>query len=161
MKEKINLKILIIVILVIIVGTVLYFWYNIGEKPEGIIDPNEIPTEPKKYDVNEYINLSISDQNMAVKYLNDYFYIVFQDTEKAYYLLDEDYRTTRFGNLQNFITYVEQNYSTFPRVAKYYVSGNIYYIYDESDNLFVFSTKGVMQYKVYLDDETVEVTPYK
>lgn len=146
----------IVVIIVLIFGIGFYSWYNYGTKSEGIT-ADDIPTEPKHYEVNEYSSISISDQNMCKKYLNNYLNILSNDLNQAYNLLDEEYRNTKFGNFENFRNYINSKKYTFGEVASYSVVGNKYYIYDENNNQFIFSTDGVMTYKVYLDDTTVKI----
>lgn len=115
----------------------------------------------KNYEVNEYIPTYVSDEEMARIYLNEYIYIMYSDTERAYQLLDEKYRKEKFGDIENFKNYIKTlNYSTY-KVNKFYVDEKggykIYGVYDTNGNLFIFKTNGVMQYTVYLDDYTVEI----
>lgn len=115
----------------------------------------------KDYEVNEYIPVYISDEDMARIYLNDYIHTIYSNIEKAYNFLDEEYRTKRFNNIvdyQNYITTL--NFSSY-KVERYYVKENdeykIFGVYDSNNNLYIFKTNGVMQYTVYLDDYTVEI----
>ena len=115
----------------------------------------------KNYEVNEYIATYVSDEDMAKIYLNDYVNNMFYDVDKAYNLLDEEYKTKKFGNINNYKNYVNSlNYPTFV-LTKYYkkdINGYIIFgVYDNNGNFFAFKTKGVMQYTVYLDDSTVEI----
>lgn len=124
-------------------------------------DPEEYEEYLKNYGVNEYINTYVSDEDMAKIYLNDYTYNMYTDVDAAYNLLDEEYRNKKFGNLENYKNYVNSlEYSSYV-LTKYYVdkAGNnvTFGVYDQNGNLFVFKTNGVMQYKVYLDDYTVEI----
>jgi len=157
MINKKNLKgILIILIIVASFALFFYWWYFYPTKGEGL-NADDIPTEPKHYEANEYSKVLISDESMCNKYLNNYLNIVSTDLQRAYNLLDEEYRNAKFGNFENFRSYIAQKESSFTKINRYYVSGNKYYIYDNNDNLFIFETEGVMQYKVYLDDTTVEI----
>ena len=117
-------------------------------------------TIPKSYDINEYTNINITDDNMANIYLSDYLHSVSKNISESYYLLDEDYRNKKFGNVDNYINYIS-NIKISNSIEEYYKKETneyvIYGIYDKNGNYFVFKTKGVMQYKVYLDDETVEI----
>lgn len=115
----------------------------------------------KNYEVNEYIATYITDEDMAKIYLNDYIHNMYYDVEYAYNLLDEKYRNKKFGSLDSYKNYVNSlNYSTYT-LAKYYKTDSDGYItfgvYDTNGNFFAFKTNGVMQYKVYLDDYTVEI----
>ena len=113
----------------------------------------------KKYKVNEYIPVYISDEEMAKIYLNDFLYQIAYDMDNAYELLDEEYRNKKFGSIDNFIDYINSlEYQSF-KLKSYYKSndGTIFKAYDANDNLYIFKVNGVMQYKVYLDDYTVEI----
>ena len=115
----------------------------------------------KNYEFNEYIPTYISDEDMAKIYLNDYIQKMYYDVETAYNLLDEEYRNKKFGGIENYKKYINSlpnsNYklSTYYRYEKkgYIIFG----VTDQNSNMYIFKTKGVMQYKVFLDDSTVEI----
>lgn len=115
----------------------------------------------KNYKVNEYIATYVSDEDMAKIYLNDYVHNMYYDIDLAYNSLDEEYRSKKFGSLDNYKNYVMSlrypNYT----VSKYYKEEKggyiIFGVYDTNGNFYAFKTNGVMQYKVYLDDYTVEI----
>ena len=98
---------------------------------------------------------------MARIYLNDYVHTLFTDTEFAYNLLDEEYKNKKFGSYESFQNYVNSLPESGYNLLKYYKKDKkgytIFGVYDKNDNLFIFKTKGVMQYSVYLDDYTVEI----
>lgn len=128
---------------------------------ESYLDGKEYIMIPKTYGINEYSPINVPDEQMAKIYLNDYINNMYFDIESAYNLIDEEYRNKRFGNVSEYINYVNTlTYSSY-KVKKYHVDSKgkykIFWIYDENDNLFIFKTEGVMQYKVYLDDSTVEI----
>ena len=115
----------------------------------------------KNYEVNEYIDTYVTDEDMARRYLNDYIHNMYFDIENAYSLLDEEYKNAKFGSLDSYKNYVNSlNYSSY-QMDKYYKTSKdgylIFGVYDKNGNLFIFKTKGVMQYTVYLDDYTVEI----
>lgn len=115
----------------------------------------------KNYEVNEYIPVYVSDEDMARTYYNDYIKKTYYNIEEAYSLLDEEYREKKFGNIDKFKNYIYSNTDYSYKMTKYYKEVNGQYIdfgvYDSNDNLYIFRTNGVMQYKVYLDDYTVEL----
>ena len=115
----------------------------------------------KNYEVNEYIATYVTDEDMARRYLNDYVHNMYFNIEYAYSLLDEEYRNKKFGSLDNYRNYIYSlNYSTYQMEKYYKTSKNgyiIFGVYDKNGNLFIFKTKGVMQYTVYLDEDTVEI----
>lgn len=115
----------------------------------------------KKYMANEYIPTYISHNDMAKIYLNDYLFNMRYDEKNAYDLLDGEYREAKFGSFEKFSNYISNLRMKQIKMKKYskYSKGKyiIYKVYDEEDNLFIFKTNGVMQYKVYFDDSTVEI----
>jgi len=115
---------------------------------------------PKTYDVNEYSVMNISDEQMSKIYLLDFRNLVYNDITSAYNLLDESYRNKKFGNLENFKNYINSiDFSSM--VSKYSVKSegkyDIYRVYDLNENLILFKITGVFQYRVYLDEDTVEI----
>lgn len=115
----------------------------------------------KNYEVNEYIATYVSDEDMAKIYLNDYIHNMYYDVETAYNLLDKEYKNKKFGSLDSYKMYVNSlNFTTYNLVRYYKTSDDGYLtfgVYDNNGNFFAFKTNGVMQYKVYLDDYTVEI----
>lgn len=147
--------ILIVVIVLLFIGAYLLLKYLNKD------DSLEYEEYLKDYKVNEYIATYVSDEDMAKIYLNDYVHNMYYDVEKAYNLLDEEYRTKRFGSLDSYKNYVNSlNFSTYILDRYYKKEANTYIIfgvYDQNGNFFGFKTEGVMQYKVYLDEDTVEI----
>jgi hypothetical protein len=93
---------------------------------------------------------------MAKIYLIDFINTVDYNTEMGYNLLNEQYRNSKFGSLDNFVAYINDiNMST--TLEKYYVEGNKYYIFDSNGNEYIFVVDSVMDYYVYLDSYTVTV----
>lgn len=154
-KNPIKYGIIIAIIILVFVGA-----YFIISK---LTEDNSLGYEEflKNYEVNEYIASYVSDEDMAKIYLNDYIHNLFYDVEKAYNLLDEEYKTKKFGSLDNFKSYVDGlEYSTYV-LSRYYKKDTdgyiIFGVYDKNGNFFAFKTKGVLQYTVFLDDYTVEI----
>ena len=150
-----NIKYIVIVIIIVICLISGYFVLN------NYFNKEEDITFLKDYDVNEFISVYVSDEDMAKIYLNDYTHNMFFDVKKAYDSLNDKYRNTKFGSLESYEAYV--NLLTYPSYTldKYFVknkNGYVYYgVYDKNNNLYIFETKGIMQYTVYLDDYTVEI----
>jgi len=146
---------IIIVVMIILFVGIYYIFKNINENNKEKIE------YLRDYKVNEYIQTYISDENMARIYLNDYVNNMIYNTEESYYLLAENYRNKRFGSYENYVNYLKNldNYDiTMASFYKQERNGRIFFgVYDTSNNLYIFKTKGVMQYSVYLDDYTVEI----
>lgn len=146
-KDVITLLILIL----LFVGTYILL-SNLTKKDEELVVQN--------YEVNEYIPVYISEDEMAKIYLNDFITKVYVNIDEAYEFLNEEYRTKRFGSSKNFLEYMKTLSLSF-NVDKYAKSSKggytIFKIYDKNGNFYIFKIKGVMQYSVYLDDKTVEI----
>ncbi len=160
MNKKISIVIAILVIFVVLIISVFCIEYFTAKKSEGIIDVSKLPVTPKKYKSNEYYSFNISNQELCTIYLNDYISILSTDISKAYSMLDENYRNTKFPDYESFVNYINTIYPTISSIDTYRISGQKYYITDKNNNLFIIVTNGVMNYKVYLDDYTVEITNY-
>lgn len=160
MVKQMKNKPIATIILVIIIISVLTITYLVVDK---LLNSKEVyeGTYLKNYQVNEYISMYVSDEDMSKIYLNDYIHNMYYDIEKAYNSLDEEYRNKRFGSIEKYKAYVRTlNYSTYNLESYYKKTKEGYIIFgvrDENFNMFIFKTKGVMQYKVFLDDFTVEI----
>lgn len=157
MKDNIVLKNVIIFAVILLVFTSAYLIINKFTNKEEI----KIDEYLKNYEVNEYIPTYVSDESMARIYLNHYVNIMHVNPEKAYNLLDVEYRNKKFNTLDNYKNYINSlMYSTY-ELDRFYVESKdgykIYGLYDTNGNMYIFKTKGVMQYTVYLDDYTVEI----
>ena len=155
MKNKPEIRNIIILIFILVIFSTLYIVMD------KIFNKEESFVYLKNYEVNEYIPTYVSDQSMARIYLNDYIYTMYTDIEKAYQLLNEDYRNKKYGNIDNFRNYVKSlSYESYI-MDEFYVNDKgiykIFGVYDTNGNVFIFKTNGVMQYEVYLDEYTVEI----
>lgn len=157
MKNNKEMKNIIIFVIILFVFSGVYLLLDYIFNNENA-EAGEIL---KNYKVNEYIPTYVSDEDMAKIYLNDYIFKMFSNPAEAYELLDKEYKDKKFGNYDNFKKHIYSlNYTSFT-MDRYFVKTkkgyNIYGVYDTNGNLFIFRTNGVMQYKVYLDDYTVEI----
>ena len=152
-KEAKNIIIFVIIILGFIGAYILIDKYLIKEDVD-----NEFL---KNYEVNEYIPTYISDEDLTKIYLNEYVHIMYTDIEKAYELLDKEYKEKKFGGLDAFEDYINSLTYTNYKLDRFYVNTKgkytVYGAFDTNGNMFIFKTNGVMQYTVYLDDYTVEI----
>lgn len=156
MKNKVELKNVIIFGVILIIFTGLYLIINGMLNKE---DNEEVFL--KNYKVNEYIPAYVSDEDMAKIYFNDYIYVMHSDVDKAYNLLDENYRNKKFGSVENYKNYIKTLNNLSYKVDSFYIDNRdknkVYGVYDTNGNIFIFKTNGVMQYSVYLDNYTVEI----
>jgi len=162
MKKEANKKVKIMGIVVLILLICVSIWYirvNYIDKKK-MYNYSDLDYVPKKYEVNEYANMNIDDQTMASIYLNDFLNIMYYDYQEAYLLLDENYREAKFGSVESFKNFVDNYDYSKSTIKKFGVEAGRYDVYDIDGNIFIFVTEGVMQYKVYLDYETVAITDY-
>lgn len=155
-------KFLIIFLAILFIVSVILLYFNSKDTADYYGEFENISF--KHYEENEYIPVSISYDQIARIYLQDYIYKLLYERKEAYLLLDEEYRKAKFSSYENFNEYVENlvsNKFQEMKVIDYAVSDKNGYrffdIHDESDNLFIFKEKGVMQYTVYFDRYTVNV----
>lgn len=155
-NSKQELKNVIIFICIILAFSIIYILID-----KIINSENEESLYLKNYEVNEYIPTYVSDEDMARIYLNDYINTMYSDVDKAYELLDKEYRDKKFGNIDNYKNYIKTLNNLSYKVDSFYLDNShkykVYGVYDTNGNMFIFKSVGVMQYTVYLDDYTVEI----
>lgn len=158
---KENKSVLIIFIPFIIILLVCVAYWFIGNQKKFHQNNEEYIMTPKKYGVNEYSLVSIDEEQMANIYLNDYRNLLLFDRVQSYNLLNNEYRSLKFPNIEYFNQYINSiNFSSL-LVDKYATgrcgSETCYYIYDKSGKEYIFRIFNVMEYEVYLDEDTVEI----
>lgn len=192
MKKLKYFIILLIIILIIAIGILVYITLSSQQTPDGSIvgptleenqiqgaedeiTPEEIKNQVEQslvkeieyQDVNSFMTTSISDERMAKKYYSDFTYKMLYMPEKAYEQLDKEYREKRFGNYDNFLSYVNDIAGVIAgeTYGRYLIEeGDGYTLYtaagqDTSDpRRYYFKETSVMQYVAYLDDYTLVST---
>ena len=84
------------------------------------------------------------------------------DPEKAYEMLDEEYKNKRFGNLETFKNYVDNNREDIESyVIKEYginklLDGTEYICQDQYDHAYTFKETSIMKFSAKLDNYTIE-----
>ena len=111
---------------------------------------------------NLYSTVSIDNKTMANIYFVDYKTELLYNLQNAYNLLDEEYSRKRFNGYSNFYQYVQDNINKINRanLTKYSITndGNntIFTCIDQYNNYYIFEETAIMQYKVILDDYTID-----
>lgn len=104
----------------------------------------------------------ISDYQMCLNYFTKYKELLINSSEKAYDLLDKTYMQEKFGSLERFKQYIEENkqYIINSTMSSYtrtnYDNYNLYTLKDQYGNTYLFKETAVMEYTVQLDDYTLE-----
>ncbi len=159
---KKNIKpILICLILIFIVLVIVLFLNN-----KNVFNNNKLSSSYfiEKYDANQYSPIYVDNDQIVQIYLNEYKNNMLFDIEKAWNNLNKEYRELKFGTKERYIDYVESflSISTLSmEVDKYSVSNvygkKVFNVYDKSGNQYIIKENSIMNYEIYLDNETVKI----
>jgi len=172
--KRIELLIIIVEIIIILglgvlIGLVVIENNKQEQEKNIVINPHTTIVEDgikyKTYNAIAY--QFISDSAMCSTYFNQYKEKLLNSPKEAYELLDETYKQERFDSLENFQAYVENNkdyiarttLKTYKRTS--YEDYNLYTLEDSLGNRYLFKETAVMEYKVQLDDYTLENEEFK
>lgn len=142
---------------------------EIEDKEKISLDEINLETNLTKIDNdgnNEFSYISISNEDMARIYLEKFIELELNNPEGAYKLLDEKYRSERFGNIDGFIQYINEYRNTIEKsvLSKYSVEdkGNYteYVLVDNYNNSFFIKETSIMNYTIMLDNYTIKVDTY-
>lgn len=157
-----NKKSYIWLVVLTIIGLLVFYGIKIYRSKKILVPTNKYinyTMNPKTYDVNEYNLVNINDRQLAAIYLNDYRNYLKNNIEQAYELLNEEYRSKKFNNIEEFKTYINTININNMSVEKYNISDDkkIIDVYISNNDRFIFKIKNILEYEVYLDDTTVEI----
>lgn len=135
------------------------------------LDENSLKTEFKIDDIeyiqknyaNTYTVQNVTDSMVVQYYLTDYGRTVIADKQKAYELLDNQYKQNRFSTFNEYSKYINEDIKNYKdlQVVKYYVSKDenddttIYSCTDQYGNVYIFKENSIMDYSLQLDDYTL------
>lgn len=116
--------------------------------------------EIEKNDYNTFNYINVDDTTIIQEYISKFKNSLIYDLEKSYDLLDEEYKSKKFENIEKYKIYVEKN-------IKYLLSINItkyrkdvhedyteYICIDKNGNYYIIKETGIMKYKLLLDTYT-------
>jgi len=157
-----NKKSYIWLVVLVIIGLLVFYGIKIYRSKKTLVPTNNYinyTMNPKTYDVNEYNLVNINDRQLAAIYLNDYRNYLKNNIDQAYELLNEEYRSKKFNNIQEFKDYINSININTMSVEKYNISDDkkIIDVYISDNDRFIFKIKSILEYEVYLDDTTVEI----
>lgn len=116
----------------------------------------------EKNNNNVFSYSTITDKELTLKYFSYYKSLMLNDPEKAYEMLDEEYKNKRFGNLETFKNYVDNNREDIESyVIKEYginklLDGTEYICQDQYDHAYTFKETSIMKFSAKLDNYTIE-----
>lgn len=157
-----NKKSYIWLVVLVIIGLLVFYGIKIYRSKKTLVPTNNYinyTMNPKTYDVNEYNLVNINDRQLAAIYLNDYRNYLKNNIDQAYELLNEEYRSKKFNNIQEFKDYINSININTMSVEKYNISDDkkIIDVYISDNDRFIFKIKSILEYEVYLDDTTAEI----
>ena len=122
----------------------------------------------ESYGYNRLKQEAVSQEIVCLYYFGDYLNKLNGDTKKLYEVLDEDYKKERFPTYEEFIKYINDNYSTLKecRVTEYSVNMTddnkaiMYICKDQNANYYIFKAKAVMNYSLFLDNHTIDLPEF-
>ena len=122
---------------------------------------------PLKKMNNVFKYYRISNEAVAEKYLNYYTKLARQNPEKAFSLIDENYRKERFKDFETYKNYsnrMSNKYDNLNIVGDSYevLSDSTKYILKDSENeVYTIVAKEIMNFSIQLDDYTIETDEFK
>lgn len=114
----------------------------------------------------EFFQDDISDSDAVRRYFEYYKMLILTNPEKAYSLIDDKYKTLKFGNYDNFNTYVINNISKFENMEfskfqiNYYDNYKQYIAYSSDGDYYIFNIKDIMDFSLVLDQYIVDIPQF-
>lgn len=116
---------------------------------------------------NKLIKSDINDSQVANKYFKEFKTALLNNADEAYNMLNEEYRNSRFENLDTFKKYISDNLKDMQQlqVLQYnkvsYEDYTEYAVQDAHNNIIIFDEKSPNQYDVKLDTYTIPTEKFK
>lgn len=114
---------------------------------------------------NEYNAFKIKNYNELINstienYLNYYYYLQQTDKQSAYDLLNKEYREARFGDVNNYYQYLQNNNSREISYMKEYTEGstNKFIAVNKFGDYYIFIETAPMKFSIMLDSYTIPLT---
>lgn len=108
----------------------------------------------------------VSKGDIPTRYIAHYKSIALYNTEEAYEYLNEEYREKRFGSLENYMQYVNNNKDYISKIFidKYQIiykdNYTQYTCIDTNGNYYIFRETATMQYTLMLDTYTIDIPEF-
>lgn len=144
--------------------------FSIEPISESVDDINKISvkdTTIEKNNNNTLPSVTVNAESSCREYLNLYKRMMLSKPEEAYQLLNEEYREKRFGGINEFKKYIDDNRKEIATItlSKYFINNNDeykeYVCKDVNNNLYIFNVDKVTEYEVKLDTYTILTEEFK
>lgn len=119
-----------------------------------------------KNDNNVFSYEAVNEQNLVKRYISTYKMYALYNPEIAYEYLNEEYKNKRFGTLDNYKQYVEQNRDAILKISldKYQKTkkdGYTQYVcIDTEGNYYIIKETATMQFGLILDTYTLDLPEF-
>ena len=181
-SKKILILIIGIVCIILVFGVILFIFSN-NKKNNNNIENNIIATD-KTYDVNmtkempdeKYRTIENECNQLEIKgttqerlineYLEDYKNNALNFTDDAYELLDKQYREAKFGSIEEYKQYINNNKSEIEDIelSKYQANETDdcteYICIDQYNSYYIFHVTNPGSYTLFLDTYTVDLPEF-
>ena len=121
----------------------------------------------EKNENNYYEESILNNEEIAKKYFSIYKKIVLSNSQLIYGYLDEEYRDKRFGSLENFEQYVQENKEEIvgSTIEGYTINSyeeyTEYTCQDQYNNIYTFDVSNPMKFSLKLDTYTIPTAEFK
>lgn len=192
-KRIISLILFILIIIIIItklinlleernkkkIGDVSIKEFNLAlsKLQDGIIEENQNEQEEEKKiikkefnielnDNNYFYDIGVSNEDFCRKLLDNYINYCLYYPQKAYELLNQEYREARFKNLEGFEEYRKDSIEMLQEIYldKYVINSyddyTEYIVIDQFENYYTFKCYGGLDYEIILDNYTMPTQEY-
>lgn len=154
--DRLKKVMIILLILILVFGIIIIILLQ--NKSKNSKNNNTLENKIK----NENIEVTPSENDIALQYFSDYKTKLLDDTKGAYELLDSEYRTKKYKDYEIFEKFVEENRNEISNLTmdSYQVSehnGKKKYICtDKNGKYYIFIEEKYLSYKVVLDTYTID-----
>lgn len=140
--------------------------FSIKPLEQGEIEINSSIDEIKPNDYNTYREITVDDQELTKEKFNNLKLLILRKSEELYDMLDEEYKTKKFGDYQGYVTYIDDNYE---RLSTMYLTK---YKVDQRDNYtqytcidnygkyIIFNNVSANNMRILLDTYTVDIPEF-
>lgn len=115
---------------------------------------------------NRFVITNVSYSSLLTRYMVYYKNMALNYPDRAYELLDENYRKNRFANLEEFRKYIDIHKEEINNIKldKYQINNYEDYVQyitlDTNSNYYMFQENGIMQYSLMLDTYTIDLPEF-
>lgn len=145
--------------------------FLIQELNDSYNDINQIDLETNIQEIrnngrNTFEFITISDEDMCRKYLEQFSKLELENAEEAYELLEKEYKEERFPTFEDYEEYIEENRKNIENrvLSKYsvdhYEDYTGYVLVDTYNNYYTIDATSVMNYTIKLDNYTIKTENY-